>query len=637
MSRWAFKHFRSRLLFYFIGLFVLTLSSVFILVDRIFQQHTEAAIRNELIVTERVFSKLLQERSEQLTQWTIALAGDFAFKRVMTTHDHETLLSALLNLSERVHTDAALLISIDYKLLADVAHPNDQGRPFFAEALIKQAEEYGTASTLTLIDLQLYQLVAVPILAPDPIAWLCIGFKIDQRVVEQLKQLTQLEIGILSLSKTGSLLHASTLPPENHAAANNDRRKSIGAESFFEVYGNTRYLSRLVVLHQQDDVSIAALIQRSWHDALADFYRLRWLMMTIAFSGIVIILLIGAWLAKTVSQPMQLLVNGVRAIGLGDYHYKVRIDARDEIGELGRAFNEMSGQLAEKEKIRHLLGKVVSPAVVNELMNSEISLGGETREITALFSDLAGFTTIAETMQPGALVALLNDYLTQMSQQINANDGVIDKFIGDAVVAFWGAPVIAENHAALALQSALAMQRALSQLRNQWQILGLPLLTMRIGINTGAAVVGNMGSIDRMDYTMMGDTVNLAARLEGANKYYGTGILLSEYTYAQVKDMFLCRELDRVRVHGKQQAVSVYQLIDEYTQASAADQALCDQFTEALVEFRQGRWLQAEKLFALILQAYPKDATSQLYLMRIRRLQSTPPDAAWDGIYDLQK
>ncbi|MDP2903742.1 MAG: HAMP domain-containing protein, partial [Methylovulum sp.] len=408
MNRFAFKHFRSRLLFYFVGLFTLTLASIFIFVDQVFQQNTEAAIRNELIVTERVFSRLLQDRSAQLTQWGIALAGDFAFKGVMATHDHDTLLSALFNLSKRVGADAAMLISVDYELLADVVHPEAVGKlPFFAVEMIKHAEEYGTASTLALIDNLPFQLIAVPILAPDPIAWLCIGFKIDQGVLNQLKQLTQMEIGILSLSKVGNVLHASTLMSGDKVALNNDWQQFIGKASFFESYQNSSYLSRLVVLHQQDDFSIVALIQRSWDDALANFYHLRWLMMGIALSGMVIVLLVSIWLAKTVSHPMQILVKGVRAIGLGDYHYKVQLTANDEIGELGRAFNEMSGQLVEKEKIRNLLGKVVSPAVVNELLSSELKLGGEQREITALFSDLAGFTTIAEAMQPEPLVALL--------------------------------------------------------------------------------------------------------------------------------------------------------------------------------------------------------------------------------------
>lgn len=637
MSRFAFRHFRSRLLFYFVGLFALTLTSIFVVVDRVFQQNTEATIQNELIVAERVFSRLLSERDAQLTQWATALAGDYAFKRVMATPDHDTLLSALLNLSKRVGADAAMLVSVDYQLLADVAQPDRAGEPpFFAADLIQRAEEDGTASTLALIDQQPYQLVTVPILAPDPVAWLCLGFKIDRQLLNQLKQLTQLEISIVSLVVDGNVLHASTLMPGEHVPLRNNWQQAVGKVSFFETWQDTPYISRLLVLHQQQQIRIAALIQRSWHDALADFYRLRWLMALIALAGMAVVLSVSVWLARTVSRPVQTLVNGVRAIGSGNYAHQVPVTASDEIGELGHAFNEMGRQLVEKEKIRNLLGKVVSPAVVTELLNSEVKLGGELREITALFSDLAGFTSIAEAMQPEPLVALLNDYLTQMSNQINANDGVIDKFIGDAIVAFWGAPIIEDHHAVLALKSALAMQHALARLRQHWAAQGLPLLAMRIGVNTGLAVVGNMGSTDRMDYTMMGDTVNLAARLEGANKYYGSDILLSEYTYALVKDVFLCRELDRVRVQGKSQPVAVYQLLAEHDKAGAANQMLCGQFAQALQAFRERRWQEAETLLVKILDKQD-DAVSRLYLNRLQQLRTTPPDAGWDGVYDLQK
>ncbi|MDD5321538.1 MAG: adenylate/guanylate cyclase domain-containing protein [Methylococcales bacterium] len=637
MCRFGFRRFRNRLLFYFIGLFAFTLTGVFVVVEQVFKQNTEANIRSELVVTERVFSQLLKERSTQLTQWAITLASDFAFKKVMMTGDPATISSALFNLSKRIGADAALLVSIDYKLVADVAHPGANGQLFFAAPMIKQAEEYGAASTLALIDQQPYQLVTVPVLAPDPVAWLCIGFKIDQALLMKLKQLTQMEISILSETPARIILHASTLISQPNPELNGIWQKSAAEENFFWFYNKKPYLSRLIVLHKQTDFSIAALIQRSWDDALANFYRLRWLLAGIALSSMAIILLVGAWVARTVSKPMQILVKGVRAIGLGDYKYKVNLSARDETGELGRAFNEMSGQLAEKEKIRNLLGKVVSPVIVKELMSREITLGGETREITALFSDLAGFTTIAENMQPQALVALLNDYLTQMGKQIITNNGVIDKFIGDAIVAFWGAPVMEQNHAVLALKSALAMQRVLAGLRTQWKKQGLPGLLMRIGVNTGLAVVGNIGSIDRMDYTMMGDAVNLAARLEGANKFYGTGILLSEYTYAQVKDVFLCRELDRVRVQGKRQPVGVFQLMDEHSRINSATKAHCEEFAAALREFRQGRWLQAEQLFTSILLEHQDDTVSQVYLVRSQQLQLNPPDARCDGIYDLQK
>jgi adenylate cyclase len=180
------------------------------------------------------------------------------------------------------------------------------------------------------------------------------------------------------------------------------------------------------------------------------------------------------------------------------------------------------------------------------------------------------------------------------------------------------------------------MQRILQDLRKDWQRRGLPLLFMRVGINTGPAVVGNIGSIDRLDYTMIGDTVNLAARLEGANKYYGSGILISEFTYQHVSSLFACRELDKVRVQGKQQPVAVYEVIAEHKQLSVRQRQLCVGFAEALAAFRGQQFQQAQGLFGALVEQH-QDAASALYLRRIAELVSDGGRVGFDGVYDLAK
>jgi adenylate cyclase len=209
----------------------------------------------------------------------------------------------------------------------------------------------------------------------------------------------------------------------------------------------------------------------------------------------------------------------------------------------------------------------------------------------------------------------------------------LDKFIGDAIVAFWGAPVNDDLHAQHAVYCALAMQKTLRNLRTEWEKQGLPLLAMRIGINTGHAVVGNVGSIDRLDYTMIGDTVNLAARLEGANKYYGSEILISEFTFERVKEVFVCRELDSVRVQGKQQSVAIYDVLAEKIHATDVQNALCLKFSEALTAFRNQDFEQAKMLFSELVETY-QDGASILYLQRLDTLNL---NAAFEAIYDLSK
>ena len=217
----------------------------------------------------------------------------------------------------------------------------------------------------------------------------------------------------------------------------------------------------------------------------------------------------------------------------------------------------------EKRYIRQTFAKFVSKSVVDDLLKNpaKLKLGGEKKIITVLFSDIRGFTTLSEKLTPEALVEHLNIYLQAMTDIVFQTDGTLDKYVGDQIMAFWGAPVELENHALLACQCALEQASVLAQLNAGWKQEGKPELEIGIGINTGDMVVGNMGSSSRMDYTLMGDNVNLGARLEGTNKFYGTSIIISEYTYEHIRDSVVVRELDLIRVKGKEQPVKIYELL----------------------------------------------------------------------------
>ncbi len=222
--------------------------------------------------------------------------------------------------------------------------------------------------------------------------------------------------------------------------------------------------------------------------------------------------------------------------------------------------------LTEEENVKFIrttFSKFVSQDIVEELLNNPdaISLGGSRKEVTVFFSDVRGFTTISERLSPEALVQLLNEYLSEMTELIIDYRGTIDKYMGDAIMAFWGAPVPNDDHAYYACVAALAQAKKLEELQKKWSERNIPVLNIGIGINTGPAVVGNMGSSRRMDYTLMGDTVNLGSRLEGITKIYGVQICISEFTYERVKDRVYARELDLVRVKGKLEPVRIYQLM----------------------------------------------------------------------------
>ncbi|MCP4129824.1 MAG: adenylate/guanylate cyclase domain-containing protein [bacterium] len=218
----------------------------------------------------------------------------------------------------------------------------------------------------------------------------------------------------------------------------------------------------------------------------------------------------------------------------------------------------------EKKYIRQTFSKFVSKSVVDDLLKhpDKIKLGGERKILTVLFSDIRGFTSISEKLTPEELVEHLNVYLQEMTNIIISHLGTLDKYVGDEIMAFWGAPVPQENHALLACKAAIIQMEALNRLNENWRLNNKPPLDIGIGINTGDMVVGNMGSASRMDYTLMGDNVNLGARLEGTNKVYKTHIIISEYTYEHVRDQVIVRELDLIKVKGKEQPVKIYELVD---------------------------------------------------------------------------
>lgn len=293
-----------------------------------------------------------------------------------------------------------------------------------------------------------------------------------------------------------------------------------------------------------------------------------------------------------------------------------------------------------KRFIKDAFGRYLSPKVINMIIENPglLKLGGEKRVMTAYFSDVAGFTTISEKLPPTELVLLLNEYLSAMSDIIHQFDGTVDKYEGDAIIAFWGAPIPAENHAELCVRSAVMMQRKLAVMRENWRRAGKDELNVRMGMNTGPMVVGNMGSRERMDYTMMGDSVNLAARLEGVNKYYGSYILISEFTHAHIKDLFLCRELDMVRVQGKKDAIRLFEVVETMEDSTEAQRVFTQAFAHAVRTFRAMDFTKAGELFSHCDRLKRGgDGACKLYLKRSAELIESPPAPDWDRVYDMAK
>ena len=283
----------------------------------------------------------------------------------------------------------------------------------------------------------------------------------------------------------------------------------------------------------------------------------------------------------------------------------------------------------EKRRIKGAFSSYLNPTVVAELLKNPdmLKLGGAKRIATVMFSDIRGFTSISEKLDPEALVHLLNRYLTIMTDIVMRHDGCLDKYIGDAIMAFWGAPVPQPKHALQACQTSLDMMRSLEEFR---QILAAedpnaPFLDIGIGLNSGPMVVGNMGSESRMDYTAMGDAVNLGSRLESANKQYGTNIIIGDMTFEQVSEDFVCRELDMVRVKGKARPERIFELLGEVGQVPQDQLLMARAFTRGITAYKQRRWSDARRIFSSINCYYPEDQPTLLYLARVAELKRIRP------------
>ncbi|HYD47409.1 MAG TPA: adenylate/guanylate cyclase domain-containing protein [Terriglobales bacterium] len=291
------------------------------------------------------------------------------------------------------------------------------------------------------------------------------------------------------------------------------------------------------------------------------------------------------------------------------------------------------GEEREKRRVRRALELYLSPSMASFVSEhpDQLKLGGEKREMTVLFTDIRGFTKISEKLEPEALVELLNEYLGEMTEIVFRHDGMLDKYIGDAVMALWGAPLPQPAHAASACRAALAMVGRLAELNREWQQRGWQPLAIGAGINTGQMAFGNMGSADHLSLTAMGDNVNLASRIEGLTKIYGVPVLISESTRFAAGEAIIARELDFVRVRGRQDRVRLFQVLGTAEQ-SEQWAWLAQQFEAGLAAYRGRDWQRAERLFREVLQRQPHDRPAELFLQRCGQLARAQLPEDWDGV-----
>ncbi len=372
----------------------------------------------------------------------------------------------------------------------------------------------------------------------------------------------------------------------------------------------------------------------------------RHIFSIVLVSLVSVLALIFAWfITRSLVKPVRTLLDGTQSVINGRLNIELPVTTSDEIGHLTTAFNSMTSELYKGGRIREMFNKYIDPRIVKGLIDKPgiSSYEGERQIMTILFSDIKGFSSLSEGLTPKTMVTIMNRYFTLMAEAVHENGGVIDKFIGDAVMAYWGPPFNSESeHAELACRAAISMNSKLLIFRSELpELLGLrrnvPEISIRIGIATGDVVVGNLGSEKTKNFTVIGDTVNFASRLEGVNKAYGTRILVSEETSDKVSHTMITREIDTIVVPGKDESKRVFEILGlKEQQPEKADQ-LSIRYAKALTAYRKKEWDNARKAFQECLLLHPDDPPSSVFLKRLDHYEQNPPGQNWEGIWVIKQ
>ncbi len=633
-----FKSFQSRLIVFFTLLLALVLSSTFVVVNQKNIRNAEDTILNDLAITANAFSELRKSRIESLYELVGSTTRDFAFLGAIGTRDNKTIIDAMNNnIIDRIFSlQTSLVILLNEK--GDlIASTNEQIKKNYWPWLVTQAQsdEYGEADGIVQLNQVATQLVILPINARGIEAWIMVGFPIEEVLIAETKNITRQDVSVLAYDQEEFAIWSSSLDNsfledlKVHVQAN-----TLSSKSQIIQLNNERFVSVNKVLEENPVANISILMQGSLDKALLPYERLNQALLLVFLVSLFSALLAVYWLSRSISKPLEHLSQSVKLIDKGDYSQRVSFVRQDEIGKLAESVNNMAQGLAEKEQVRNLLGKVVSDEIATELLSKKVELGGEEKIVSVLFSDVRNFTAMCEGAAPTEILTRLNRYFNKISLAIENHSGVVDKYIGDAIMALYGAPVSYSDCSDKAIASALEMIKALDELNIEFANEGISALEIGIGINSGEVVVGNMGSEQRMNYTVIGDNVNLASRLEGLTKHYGCAILLSEGT-KKLSTLYTMREVDKVKVKGKQEAVTIYEpvcLVSELTENLAFE---LEQHAQALDLYRKKNWKQAKEKFSQLGTQHPDVKLYHYYKERCESLIDSPPSGSWQAVTKL--
>lgn len=560
-----FRRFGTRLLFFIAGLVALSQAATYLLVSQANRRNALASIDEALEQGARQFQAAARRQEADLLLAARMMAGDYALRQLLLVprFSPDTVRSALVSYRKRIDAPTIVMLAPDGAFIADTRtlSPAPRHEPFFALREVADLSDEFEAAGWGFLDDELHQIVIVPMLAPPPevAAWIGIGFPVDQAAAADLKATSALEITFLAGGENLRVI-ASTLPAPLAAELARTALPSASTGPVSLPLGEDAYVTAYRRIQTALGEPVWIVLQRSLEAELAPSRRLETVLAIVTLAGLAAAAIAALLLARSFGQPVRLLAKHTQRISYGDYVTRIELRRSDELGDLAEAFNAMSAGLSERDRVRDLLDKNVSPEVAASLLRDGLALGGEEREVTILFADLRGFTPLSEGLAPRELVTLLNRYLDRMSAAIEAEGGVIDKYIGDEIMALFGAPVAAPDSPDRAVRAALAMRRALAAFNEELAAEGRAPLAFGVGINTARVVAGNIGSHRRLNYSVIGDGVNLAARLQPLTRRaeYAADIIVSEAVLARLTGAYRLRPLGQVTVKGRAAPVSIH-------------------------------------------------------------------------------
>jgi adenylate cyclase len=403
-------------------------------------------------------------------------------------------------------------------------------------------------------------------------------------------------------------------------------------------------LQRIVQKQRSDLQNRTALrAEEIAQDALAVQRRITWLSLPATASTVFLGLLVAAWVTRGLVRPVRLLIGAMGDVQRGRLDLELPVTGTDEIGSLTSAFNFFVRELRSKAMIKETFGKYVDPRILDRVLESSgrVEADGDREIMTVAFADLVGFTGSSERLTPASMVKMLNRHFALQANAVQEHQGVVDKFIGDAVMAFWGPPFVSPGeHAVLSCRAALAQVAALDVLRAELpELTGLrldaPKIDLRIGLAAGEVIVGNIGADHTRNYTVIGDTVNIASRIESANRIYGTQILLNEAVAQAAAAEFELREIDAITVKGRSEHIRIFELLGVKGCLSPQARLARDSYGDGLKAYRASDWETARSAFEKVLQQKPDDRASLTMLERIAILGARLEGESWDGIWKL--